>query len=256
APLYDSSGRVTGGVVSFRDASRDLEVDRLRSEFVGLISHELRSPLASLEAAMTLLHERQRDPAAQARSLNALQTQVGRLRGVVETLFAISEMEAGRPSPSAEPITLDAFFRQTIASLFPPELAKRCVVTASQGLIASGGPEKTALVIRNLVDNALRYSPEECPVMIEAGSLDGKEAFVSVTDTGPGMTPEETGRAFDGLYRGRTRGRSGTSGHGMGLHLAKLLVSAQGGRIWVESEVGKGSTFCFTLPLIKVSEEE
>ncbi len=70
------------------------------------------------------------------------------------------------------------------------------------------------------------------------------------------MTPEETRHAFDGLYRGRTRGRPGKFRHGMGLHLAKLLVSAQGGRIWVESEVGKGSTFYFTLPLIKVSEEE
>lgn len=256
APLHDSSGWVTGGVVSFHDASRDAEVDRLRSEFVGLISHELRSPLASLEASVTLLHERLRDPAAQARSLIALQTQVGRLRGVVETLFAISEMEAGRPSPSAEPIALEAFVRQTIASLFPPELAKRCVVTAPQGLIASGGPEKTALVIRNLVDNALQYSPEESLVTVAAFSLDGKEAVVSVTDAGSGMPPDQAERVFERLFRGRTVRSGGKSGYGLGLYLSKLLVSAQGGRIWVESEVGKGSTFYFTLPLIKVSEEE
>jgi NtrC-family two-component system sensor histidine kinase KinB len=279
APLHDSGGRVTGGVVTFRDASRDAEIDRLRSEFVGLISHELRSPLATLEAAMSLMHRHLRAPAALARSLGALQSQVGRLRGVVETLFAISEMEAGRPSPGAEPIALDAFLRQTISSLFPPELAQRCVIKAPRGLIASGCPQKTAVVVRNLVDNALKYSPEKSRVTITAAPLDRqagdgqvgdrqagdrqaggglaeREAVVSVTDTGAGMPPERAGQVFDRLFRGEAVGSGARSGYGMGLYLSKLLVSAQGGRIWVESELGKGSSFHFTLPLAKVSEEE
>jgi PAS domain S-box-containing protein len=256
APLHDSSGRVTGSVVSFRDASRDVEVDRLRSEFVGLISHELRSPLASLEAALTLLKERTGDRAAQGRSQDALTRQVSRLRGVVETLFAISELEAGRPSPSAEPIALDAFLRQTITSLFPPELAMRCVIKAPRGLIAVGSPQKSALVIRNLVDNALQYSPDESLVTVTAMSLDGEETVVSVADLGIGIAPEHTGQVFDRLFRAGPRGTGGKPGYGLGLYLSKLLVSGQGGRIWVESEVGKGSTFYFTLPLVKVAEEE
>ena len=141
-------------------------------------------------------------------------------------------------------------------SLFPPELAKRCVINVPKGLIASGGPHKTALVVRNLVDNALHYSPEDSLVMVAAASLDGKDALVSVADAGTGMPPEQAERVFERLFRGRTVGSGGKAGYGLGLYLAKLLVSAQGGRIWVESEVGKGSTFYFTLPLIKVSEEE
>jgi PAS domain S-box-containing protein len=256
APLYDSIGRVTGGVVSFRDASRDVEVDRLRSEFVGLISHELRSPLASMEASMTLLQGHERAPAAQARSLEVLHSQIHRLLDLVETLFAISEMESGRPNPIAEPIALDAFLRHTIASLFPPELANRCVINAPKGLIASGGPQKTALVVRNLVDNALHFSPEDSLVTVAAALLDERVAVVSVADAGVGMSPEQAEQVFDRLFRGRAAESGGKPGHGLGLYLAKLLVSGQGGRIWVKSEVGKGSIFYFTLPLIKVSEEE
>jgi PAS domain S-box-containing protein len=256
APLYGSDGQVTGAVVSFTDASREVEVDRLRSEFVGLISHELRSPLASLEANISLLRQRGSNWAAQTRTLPALQDQARRLRGVVENLFAISELEAGRLSAGVEPIALDAFIRKTIASLFPPELASRCIIRAPKGLIVQAGPNKTALILRNLVDNALQYSPHESAVTVTAERLNSREALVAVTDSGYGIPACELEHVFDRLYRGRQEGPGAKGGYGMGLYLCRLLVTTQGGRIWAESEVGKGSAFRFTLPLMEMEVGE
>ena len=230
---------------SFNDMGANLR--RLfdsRRELVAWASHDLRTPLANMQAMIEALEDGLGDP---GEYLPALREQVQALSRLVDDLFELARIDAGAltlelhelpvapvVSTSLRGVEAEARFRQiTLAS------------DVDQGLTARFAPEKVERVLMNLLANALRHTPSDGAVAVHAESL-AHEVQVAVEDSGEGLDAEARARMFDHFWRG-DRARS-SRGAGLGLAIARGLVEAQGGRIWAEDREGGGARVCFTLP--------
>lgn len=227
------------------------EVDRLKSEFVSLVSHELRAPLTNVRSAVELMEDG--CPALNetcSQMFKIVAEQVGRLARLVDDVLNISRIEAGGLSLTyaavdivriAERVVDDIITRQTGHIFRRLDSADHFRVWADA--------DRLYEVVANLVDNAAKYSPPGSEVVLEVHS-DDREAVLSVTDSGPGIPPEEHNRIFEKFHRLDSGDAKETYGYGLGLYLCRRLVEAMNGRIWVESELGQGATFHFALPLV------
>ena len=234
-----------------KETSRQLDIaNRHKSEFLANMSHELRTPLNAiigfsdvlLTGSYGTLNEKQRD------YLQDVLTSGQHLLSLINDILDLSKVEAGRMeleistfSP-CEALQSGVTIVRERASLHGITLALTC----DDGLeMIQGDARKVRQVIFNLLANAVKFTPDGGNIEVRARALDG-EARVSVRDTGLGIAPEEQVRLFEEFRQtASARGREGT---GLGLSLAKKFVELHGGRIWVESALGKGSTFTFTLP--------
>jgi PAS domain S-box-containing protein len=236
-------------VYAFRDATHDRRLEDLRSQFVATISHELRTPLASLHgAAMTL---REHDLPAQTEDdlLEMIAEQSNRLANLVEEILVAGQLDSGS--------------LRVVVDTFDPEELVRGVVTAARSRVGEertievvvppgvpkvhGDGERTRQVLLNLVDNAIKYSPSGGRIEVDVTPV-GDQLRFSVRDEGLGIPVGEQERIFDKFYRLDPDQRRGIGGTGLGLYICRELVRSMHGRIWVESEPGKGTTFAFELP--------
>ncbi|MEK6587793.1 MAG: HAMP domain-containing sensor histidine kinase, partial [Chloroflexota bacterium] len=221
------------------------ELDRLKSEFVALVSHELRAPLTNIRSGIELVLERQPALGSSAGdSLRLVQQETERLTGLVETILDLSALEAGRFPLEFRPIRLADVAQEVIAQFpnlkrlraeIPPDLPR---IKADEGGLKS--------VLYHLIDNALKYAPEG-ELRLEAASENGS-VQVSLSDSGPGIPPEERERIFEMFHRMDSRDEREIYGHGLGLPMARRLVEAMGGGIRVEQGSGSGARFVFWLP--------
>jgi signal transduction histidine kinase len=242
-----------GIVYAFRDVTRERRLEELRAQFVATISHELRTPLASLHgAAMTLL-EREHELTSQTRQdlLNMIGAQSKRLADLVEEILLTGQLDSGSLRVVTEPFdaeelmwTVAATARlrmsddtTTIAVSIPAVLPK-----------VAGDAERTRQVLTNLVDNAIKYSPHGGAIELGVEAGDGYARF-TVRDEGLGIPVGEQKRIFEKFYRLDPDHRRGIGGSGLGLYISRELVRSMHGRIWVDSDPGKGATFTFELPL-------
>jgi PAS domain S-box-containing protein len=250
-PFYGARGEITGAIAAIQDMSPLEELERLRSEFLGMVSHELRAPLTAIKGSASLAMGRgvQLD-AEQTRELfETIDQQADELAELVGNLLDITRIEAG--ALSVNPATLDlrtiieearsAFARggarQEIRLELPDDLP---VVKADR--------HRTVQVFINLLNNAANFSPQEAPITISA-QHDGQFVVIRVSDRGPGIPKEKLSQIFEKFAQ--LHGESGkVSGSGLGLAICKGIVEAQGGRIWADSPgEGPGATFSFTLPV-------
>lgn len=253
APFRDPEGRVSGAVAVFQDISKVKEAEQLKDEFISLVSHELRTPLTSIKgAARTLLrHYSSLGEETSLELLRDIDEESDRLYRLVENLLDFSRSEAGVLKLATEPVHLGRLAAGVLAEMkarvsgrdllfsFPPDLPH-----------AEADPVRVEQVLRNLLDNAMKYSHEGEPIDVSARVARGM-IQVSVRDRGIGIPAEDRERVFQRFQRGKhTSGISG-QGAGLGLAICRRLIEAHGGRIWVESASGKGSTFCFTLPIVE-----
>jgi len=241
-----------GTVYAFRDVTRERRLEELRSQFVATISHELRTPLASLHGAALTLLEREHDLSGRTRHelLDMIAVQSRRLAELVEEILVAGQLDSGSLSVVTEPFdpaelvwTAAAAARlrvgadTTIDVSVPPVLPK-----------VAGDAERTRQVLTNLVDNAVKYSPHGG--RIELGvEADEENARFTVRDQGLGIPLAEQKRIFDKFYRLDPDHRRGIGGSGLGLYICRELVRSMNGRIWVESDPGRGATFTFELPV-------
>ncbi|MEW6232594.1 MAG: GAF domain-containing protein [Chloroflexota bacterium] len=238
-------------VVALRDVTREEELDQLKTEFVSLVSHELRAPLTNIKAGTQLLVgpgeplvNRQR-----AKVARIIADECNRLERFVTNVLDVAHLESGELTVCLEQHDLRRLVRRS---------AQAFRSGANRGRIRTCGPrhpllawcdaEKTMVVLENLLSNALKYSPEGSPVTIALQDAPEGGVAISVRDLGIGIPPEHLGRVFDRFYRVDNGDSRETYGHGLGLFVAKRLVELQGGKIWAESVPGRGSTFTFTLP--------
>ncbi|MDQ3930043.1 MAG: ATP-binding protein [Chloroflexota bacterium] len=234
------------------------ETNRLKDEFVSMVSHELRTPLASVKGySRTLLAENADwDARTRREFLQIIAEESDKLQDLVENLLEMSRIGAGRLPIAPEPLLLKPFAKEVmdrIANQYP-DTEFKCNVP--HGLpVVEADPRRLEQVLVNLLQNAAKYSGSRT-VWVGASYDGGQEVTLSVQDRGIGIAPEHVPHLFDKFYRAQWNQADSGSGTGLGLAIASALVEAQGGRIWVESKVGEGTTFYFTLPVLAVEGED
>jgi signal transduction histidine kinase len=233
------------------------ETNRLKDEFVSMVSHELRTPLSSIKGyALTLLAaDANWDESTRQEFVSIIAEESDKLSDLVENLLEMSRIEAGRVPITPEPMLLQRFCRSVVerVSVLHPELKFGCAVPKDLPL-AEADPRRVEQVLVNLLQNAAKYSEGDL-ILVRARYDEGSaEVILCVEDNGVGIAPEHLPHIFDKFYRIEHAASESTSGTGLGLSIAQKLVEAQGGRIWVESKVGTGTTFLFTLPVVPGEE--
>lgn len=226
------------------------QLDRMKSEFVSLVSHELRAPLTNMRSALELIEGEENPIDANTLSILAIiNEQVGRLTRMAEEVLNVSRIEAGGLNVArievdvlqvADRVVDEFAARQTGHKLRHPQGRLHPCVWAD--------PDYLYQVISNLVDNAVKYSPAGSDVSMAIEVKDG-EGIVAVTDRGPGIPTAERSRIFEKFHRLDQGDSKETYGYGLGLYISRRLVEAMHGRIWVESQPGQGATFKVALPL-------
>jgi two-component system phosphate regulon sensor histidine kinase PhoR len=257
APVRADDGSVTGAVAVLRDVTELRQTERLRRELTANVSHELRTPLTSIKGfAETLLDGAMRDEATCRRFLGIINGETDRLVKLVDDLLDLSLLESKRVALELHPVDVGILVAHTVDRLKPLAQTQRLVLhqTAPAGIVVSGDADRLSQVLTNLVDNALKYTPEGGRVDVRVAAVNG-EVEVLVNDSGRGIGPEDLPHVFERFYRAdrsRTRDSGGT---GLGLAIAKHIVEAHGGRISVSSRPNEGTTFKVTLPRVVAQSE-
>jgi PAS domain S-box-containing protein len=256
APLIDQSGETAGLVSVIRDISREEELVRLKSEFISLVSHQLRTPLASISASSEILTTRDLDHATRQDVLGILNRQCLRLTRLTSQVLEASSLEEGRLKPALEPLSLAPLIRETVAIFqgrYPGYLFT--VQAPDRPQLALGDKASTEVVLDNLLQNAVNYSPDGS--RIDVAVMERNDIVViSVADEGVGIPADEVGEVFHRFHRLPNADATHAEGFGLGLYIARTLVEAQGGTIWAESEAGKGSRFHFSLQRLRDPDEQ
>ena len=227
------------------------EVDRLRAALIGSVSHDLRTPLASIKASISDLA----DPGLllsdddRATLLRTTEEETDRLTRLVTNLLDMSRIQAGALVPHTSATPLDELIGAVAGRLGPTLGEGRLTVEIADGLpLADVDYLLVEQVLSNLLENAARYTPPGTAVTVRAAAVGDDEVEVAVVDHGPGVAEQERERIFDQFYRLRAEGQ-GPVGTGMGLAIVKGIAEAHGGRIWVEATPGGGATFVLRLPV-------
>jgi signal transduction histidine kinase len=249
--LLDRSGRLINIIVTARDLTRQREAEDLKSTFISIISHELKTPVALIKGyAGTLRREDARwDPGTLRESLAVIEEESDHLNELINNLLDASRLQAGALTLERSDVALDRLARATAAKSGTQSERHRITVDFPEPFpLVPGDEARLRQVLANLLSNAIKYSPEGGAVEVR-GRVRDDEVIVSVQDEGVGVDPEEQSRIFQRFYRVEQGAARKTPGTGLGLYLAKAVVEAHGGRIWVESGPrGSGSIFSFSLP--------
>lgn len=237
-------------ILIFHDFTRISELENVRKDFVANVSHELRTPLTLIKGCVeTLIDGAKDDSAVAGRFLQTIQKHANRLAFLIEDLLTISRLESGRVVMQPRRIELHPLVERVIEEhqALAAERNIRLANRVPKGLLANADAGRLQQVLYNLADNAIKYGRSSGKVEVGASAERGC-VQVSVEDDGPGIPAESRERIFERFYRvdrARSREQGGT---GLGLSIVKHIVQSHGGGVWVESELGKGSRFCFTLP--------
>jgi len=245
-------GRLEGAVMVFHDITELRRLEKVRQDFVANVSHELRTPLSSIKGyAETLLDGAVEDKGHAREFIGIIHQESDRLANLINDLLDLARIESGNMELSKAPFDVLAVAKRAVESMGGQARAKsiKLGITAFSGVLplAVGDEFGFRQVLTNLLDNALKYTPEGGGVTISVEAAGGF-LQVNVADTGIGISPADIPRIFERFYRvdkARSREAGGT---GLGLSIVKHIVQAHGGRVWVESAPGSGSVFSFTIP--------
>lgn len=236
-----------------RQVLREQEAVRARDELVAVVSHDLRSPMTVIVmqcGMMQRLISADSGPSSKRvnSAIDTMQRATTRMTNLLEDLLDTSKIEAGRYSITPQPLDVSQIFEEGYSLLAPLALNKFIELSfvSEADLHISADPERLFQVLSNLVGNALKFTPREGSVAVRAIEEGGYARF-SVTDTGAGIAPAHISHVFERYWRIRQGNPSGT---GLGLYISMGIVKAHGGDLWVRSEVGQGSEFSFTVPLV------
>jgi two-component system phosphate regulon sensor histidine kinase PhoR len=247
----DTAGPPEGILLVFHDISRLKQLENTRQEFVANVSHELRTPLSLIKGYIeTLLDGACNDPAIATRFLQTIDKHVDRLSYLIEDLLTISRLESGQIVLNTQPVALRAAVNRVLDDLETRARAKstRLSNQIPPELTALADADRLQQVLYNLIENAVKYGRAGGHVVVGGHGANGRKVQLWIQDDGPGIPPEAKARIFERFYRvDRARSRE-TGGTGLGLAIVKHIIQVHGGEVGVESEVGKGATFYFSLP--------
>jgi PAS domain S-box-containing protein len=268
APCFNEDGQVEGGVGIVEDVteqrSAEAERDRLfreaqeairvRDDFLTIASHELKTPLTPLSLRLASLERRleRKEPVDPALLRHARQHLV-RLAALINDLLDASRIEAGRLALHFEPTRLDAIIERVLTVMDAERGQHRIDYShPPEAVRIRGDPYRLEQVIANLLENALKYSSADSTVRVTLG-VRGDFALLSVADEGIGIPRDQQEQLFERYFRARNVSVTSYGGLGLGLYISRDIVERHGGRIWVESEVGRGATFHVALPLLSAA---
>jgi len=260
SPIRDLDGKIVGFLRVAKDITekkryerRLKELDKMKSDFVSNVSHELRTPLTSIKGSIDnmldgltgSLNEKQ------IRYLARIKSNTDRLSRLINDLLDLSRIEAGRVEVRPTTLSLGALTEEVaehLKSLAAEKLIRIEVPSPDPKVTAWADRDKVTQVLMNLIGNAVKFTPRDGKITVAFEKNGNDYVQISVADTGPGILPEERNRIFSKFYQVANVDKQKPKGSGLGLAISKALVEMHGGKIWIESEVGRGSTFYFTLP--------
>jgi two-component system phosphate regulon sensor histidine kinase PhoR len=242
-----------GAVLVLHDVTELRRLEAVRRDFVANVSHELKTPLTSISGyAETILADHPA-PELERRFLGTIASNARRMQRLVDDLLDLSRIESGRWQPNTETVDVAASAREAWAGLGDRAAARGVEfvveVPANAGAI-DADPDAVRQVLTNLFDNSLRYTPGGGRITLRSRA-DGAGILLSVTDTGPGIASEHLPRIFERFYRADSSRSREEGGTGLGLAIVKHLVEAHGGRVWAESERGRGTTVFSWFPEVR-----
>jgi PAS domain S-box-containing protein len=252
--VRDDGGRPLYFIVQVQDVSRQREVDRLKEEFVSLVTHELRTPLTSVAGYLDIVLEDDDEDVARldpqhAHHVGVARRNTQRLMDLVEDLLLIRRLEAGREELSPDTLDLSALAADRLESVAPMASAKDVTIDGqvAPGVVVDADPRRIAQVVDNLLANAIKYTPDGGNVRLTL-AIEGAAVALAVADTGIGIPESDQVNLFDPFFRASNVSGSAVPGTGLGLVVTRRLIEAHGGTIEVESAVGVGSRFIVRLP--------
>ncbi len=238
-----------GVVMSSANITELKKLEKQKEEFIGIASHELKTPVTSVKAYAQILHKRfsDRGDEISAGLLDKMNLQIDRLTKLIRELLDTTRMEGGTLSFNMEKISIDALVAEVVEEMQRISSTHKIRIVGESGTSVYADKDRTSQVLVNLISNAVKYSPDSTEVTVEVVRKE-KMVKVAIKDLGIGIPIDDQLKIFDRFYR--VGGISGSTfgGLGLGLFISKEIIERQGGHIWVDSEEGKGSVFSFTLP--------
>ena len=250
-PDYDENGNATTMIGITQDITAQKETEAQKNAFIGVVSHEMKTPLTSLKAYLQLLNIRKAETELDLFNSNIIskaETQVNKMVTLIKGFLNVSRLEAGMMQIDKTSFLLDRLLEEVVQEHHFIQSSHQIVLHGCAGITVIADREKIAHVISNLLGNAVKYSPQTKNIEMKCAVID-HEVRVSVTDNGIGIPVSELPYLFNRFYRADTKEAHVISGFGIGLYLSAEIIKMHNGSIWVESEPGKGSTFFFSLPL-------
>lgn len=256
APIPSPDGKAQWALFVIHDMTKQRELERLRRDFVANASHELRTPLAIIKGYVETLVDGHMtmEPGDRDKFLKTIQRHSERLNGIIQDLLTLSRLESATPGVAPETVDAAALL-EALGDEYrrrPNAAGHEIVVSAAPGIgTIEADPGKLGQVFGNLVENALKYTSRGARIELSVRPLDTAEVEFAVRDNGTGIPAADLPHIFERFYRvekGRSRESGGT---GLGLSIVKHIVQLHGGRVWAESEMGRGTTILFRLPRVQ-----
>ncbi|MFQ5341029.1 MAG: ATP-binding protein [Anaerolineae bacterium] len=225
------------------------ELDQLKSDFVSMVSHELRAPLTNINGSIELmLADGDLESQSQRTMLRIIGEQSTRLTRLVQGILNVSRIEARKLEIHPQAVDVKPLMEKVVEHLTRSDVTHEFRLPPGPLPIVQADPDRLEEILANLIDNAVKYSPDGGVIELSARESDGR-LIISVSDPGVGIPAKELDKIFEKFHRVDRGDARTTYGHGLGLYISKRFIEAHGGDIWVDSRLGKGSTFSFTLPL-------
>jgi two-component system CheB/CheR fusion protein len=249
-PRFTGDKRFAGFIGTCIDITDRIDLERQKDDFMGIASHELKTPVTSIKAYTQILQEKftKANDDVAARMLGRLDAQIDKLTGLINTLLDVAKVQSGQMDYFDEHFDINAFI-QEVTEEMQRTCPDRTIVTDLKTIgQVYGDKSRLAQVLTNLISNAIKYSPEGRDVIVQATREDNRYVF-SVQDFGVGISPDMQDKIFGRFFRVSESSGNRVSGLGLGLFISSQIVKQQGGELWVESAPGNGSTFSFSLPV-------
>jgi len=253
AARESASGAVVGIVTTLLDMTRERELQKMKEDFLASVSHELRSPLTAIAGFTEVLLEEENLTPRHQEYVQIIDQNSRRLLRLINDLLDLTKLEAGMMRMSKTDIDLEAMVQKAIDLLSPLYTQKQLDVTVEiPGRLprVMADPDRIEQVLINLISNAIKFTPEKGHISVGAAYQNG-QVKVWISDTGVGIASRDLDRIFDKYQQLENKWTYGIKGTGLGLPIAKQIIEAHRGRIWAQSEEGKGSTFTFALPVME-----
>lgn len=255
-PVRDDQNRPANFVAILSDISPQKEAERMKNEFVSTVSHELRTPLTSLRGFAELMLEREYPAEKQRKFIQIIHKESTRLSNLINDFLDVQRMEAGRQEYAFSKVPVGPLLADAAGMFRPTSRIHEFVVDCDESLPeVRADVDRLRQVTTNLVSNAVKFSPAGGQITLTARRDPNQPGMVvvSVSDSGIGIPADAIGKLFEKFYRVDNTATRKIGGTGLGLSIVRQIIDAHGGRIWVESTFGSGSTFRFTLPFFAAS---